>query len=88
MNIEPIMIKLDDMSEYYLDCLWKENIRETIFNDIKNKDDILHQHNINIMSISLAFKFKIDSDYPEPFELPYPPASWLKHNDTLLTIFK
>tara|TARA_B110000037_G_scaffold217305_1_gene278077 strand:- start:515 stop:709 length:195 start_codon:yes stop_codon:yes gene_type:complete len=57
MSVEPVMIKLDNMSEHYLDCLWKENIRETIFNDIKNKNAILHQHNINIMSISLAFKF-------------------------------
>ena len=57
MPIEPIMIKLNDMSEYYLECLWKEYIKNTIFNHIKNKNDILHQHNINIMSISLAFKF-------------------------------
>ena len=68
--------------------VYGKKISEKLFLMILNKDDILHQHNINIMSISLAFKFKMDSYYPEPFELPYPHASWLKHNDTLLTIFK
>ena len=57
MSVEPVMIKLNDMAEYYLECLWKENIQKAIFNNIKNQNAILHQHNINIFSISLAFKF-------------------------------
>ena len=43
---------MDRMSDRYMDCIWKEYIKETVL----NHNYILHQHGIVMMVISIALK--------------------------------
>jgi hypothetical protein len=47
------IIGLDGMTNYYMNCLWKEYVNESI----KNHNRILHQEDSNILAISLALKY-------------------------------
>ena len=53
---DPI-IGLSRMSDHYLECLWKEYVIETISNHHILQKKILHQHDSNILGISLATKY-------------------------------
>lgn len=54
---DEMMINLSRMSDYYLNCLWIEYVNETKYNHYITQKKILHQHDINILGISLATKF-------------------------------
>jgi len=58
MNTEDdIILRLTNMTDHYMECLWNEYVIQTISNHNIIQQKILHQHDSNILGISIATKY-------------------------------